>query len=455
MKSIGKRKRPSPNFEDTSTEDLYRNEDDLDDNRPAPPNNIGIFDNVLSQQECQELIAIHNSHRHAGYIHHLTITRVADLVAGGANTLHLLGLVLPLVRARHAMWRCVEEYFDCLLELYPEFTVLVAWHTGSFLQTHFDANRDYLQDRHFSAVLYLNDPRDEVGHVESGESLKIVSDKTAFDQKNFEGGDLVLEFPSTATTTTRTAGTACVDDHINIPKQDYRVRPKAGRLVCFPSTVDYPHRVDPVTRGTRYSLTMWFTRNESAMETLQSLQQQLLWVQQPVFSNLLDDDNWVWWNSCSTLFSDTLAGSQQPQQQPWETPQQASQLLNETMAQAQLEWNDEMKCWYLPALMEQAVNGEVCTLDTRIRSMLRQTPWLLSLISHSWWKRDKALGILTNKELIGLITEWQAYLQCRFVGLRHASRRWIDQGMITNVAAFEMDLEKNNFFDVFTSTTSK
>jgi hypothetical protein len=429
MKPSGKRKRPALRGYGAFGEDPFQNENDHNDvPHPELPNNIGIFDNILSQQECQELIAIHNSNRHAGYIHHLTVSRFADFV-GGSNMELLLGLVLPLIRARYIIWQCVEEHFNCLLELYPEFTALVAWHAGSFLQSHFDANRDYLQDRHFSAVLYLNDSWDEAGQIGSNKSMKGMSGKTPLDHNVFEGGDLVLEFPSSV---------ASSDDHSNILKQEYHVRPKAGRLVCFPSTADYPHRVDPITSGTRYTLTMWFTRNESAMETLESLQQQWSWVLQPSSSNLLNDTDWAWWTHCSTLQSQSP-----PSQQPWETPEQALLLLQETMRHAQLEWNDELKCWCLPALMVKEATGESCPVDIRIRSMLQQTPWLLSLISYCWWKHDKALGILTRKGLTGLLSEWQVYLKGRFMGLQHASRRWIDLGMIANVTDYEMDIINN------------
>jgi predicted 2-oxoglutarate/Fe(II)-dependent dioxygenase YbiX len=64
-------------------------------------------------------------------------------------------------------------------------------------------------DRDLSTVLFLND--------------------------DFEGGDFVF------------------------PELRVRVRPEPGMLVCFPSTHEYLHGVESVTKGTRYSIVNWMT----------------------------------------------------------------------------------------------------------------------------------------------------------------------------------------------------
>lgn len=64
-------------------------------------------------------------------------------------------------------------------------------------------------DRDLSSVLFLND--------------------------DFEGGDFVF------------------------PDLKVRVRPEPGMLVCFPSTHEYLHGVEPVTKGHRYSMVNWMT----------------------------------------------------------------------------------------------------------------------------------------------------------------------------------------------------
>ena len=50
---------------------------------------------------------------------------------------------------------------------------------------------------------------------------------------NFEGGDFVF------------------------PELRVRIRPEPGMLVCFPSNHHYLHGVEPVTKGTRYSIVSW------------------------------------------------------------------------------------------------------------------------------------------------------------------------------------------------------
>ena len=43
------------------------------------------------------------------------------------------------------------------------------------------------------------------------------------------------------------------------PELKIRVRPEPGMLICFPSTHEYLHGVEPVSKGTRYSMVNWMT----------------------------------------------------------------------------------------------------------------------------------------------------------------------------------------------------
>lgn len=43
------------------------------------------------------------------------------------------------------------------------------------------------------------------------------------------------------------------------PDLKVRVRPEPGMMVCFPSNHHYKHGVEPVTKGTRYSIVCWAT----------------------------------------------------------------------------------------------------------------------------------------------------------------------------------------------------
>jgi predicted 2-oxoglutarate/Fe(II)-dependent dioxygenase YbiX len=64
-------------------------------------------------------------------------------------------------------------------------------------------------DRDLSTILFLND--------------------------DFEGGNLIF------------------------PEFNLTLKPEPGLLVCFPSNHNYLHGVEPVTRGTRYSIVSWMT----------------------------------------------------------------------------------------------------------------------------------------------------------------------------------------------------
>jgi len=39
--------------------------------------------------------------------------------------------------------------------------------------------------------------------------------------------------------------------------EDYKINFKKGDVVIFPSNFLYPHKVEPVTKGTRYSYISW------------------------------------------------------------------------------------------------------------------------------------------------------------------------------------------------------
>jgi 2OG-Fe(II) oxygenase superfamily len=392
--------------------------------------NIGIFDNILTHDQCQELIAIHNSHRHAGYIHHLTITRFSDLASPGMVS--SLAMALPLVHARYVCWQTVEDHFGAHLELYPEFTALMAWHTGSFLKKHFDANREYLQDRHYSAVLYLNDPYENGGDGINGElagklgrQQVMGTDMTGWEgQNSFRGGDLVFEFPTKDATYGSTT-----DEHDT--NDEFRVQPKAGRLVCFPSTEEYLHRVDEIMHGTRYTVTLWFTRHEEAIETLASLQQQLPWV----LSKQVDDN--IPKDLIQTLLQ--APNDHTKAEQPWETPEQARQLLHKTMSQAALIWNDDSKRWELPRNIltndgkrERAVKSNDDKRIAMAQAILSQTSLLLQLIAFCWWQRGVPVGKLERDELLALVDNWLHYIKDRWGELRLSARRWMEYGMITN-----------------------
>lgn len=118
-----------------------------------------------------------------------------------------------------------EEQFQKEFELRFEFTAIFAYSKGASLNDHYDSTRNYLQNRHYSAVLYLSDGGG----------------------KDFAGGDFVFRD--------------------SLPETDLmRVVPQKGGLLLFTSGIENIHRVEEVTNGTRYALNMFFTRNPDACE---------------------------------------------------------------------------------------------------------------------------------------------------------------------------------------------
>jgi len=60
------------------------------------------------------------------------------------------------VAARERVQETVEQTFGREMELFPEFTALIGWGPGGSIDWHHDANRDYLAQRDYAAVLHLS-----------------------------------------------------------------------------------------------------------------------------------------------------------------------------------------------------------------------------------------------------------------------------------------------------------
>jgi len=109
------------------------------------------------------------------------------------------------------------------ISLFVEFSALISWQPGSWIDKHKDNGKPYLAQRHFAAIVYLNDV-----------------------DKNFDGG--VFEFGD-----------------------GQQVHPKAGRLLTY-SAADI-HSVTPVTSGERFTVALWFTKDGNRDEDRAILRQ--------------------------------------------------------------------------------------------------------------------------------------------------------------------------------------
>lgn len=108
-----------------------------------------------------------------------------------------------------------EEY------LYPDYTDLVSWESGSGMILHADncdqeGTPNYCGWRNYSGVLYLND--------------------------DFAGGETI--FPN---------------------QGPIIIKPKKGKLVLYPAGLEYSHVVTTVV-GTRYVMPIWFTKDKNYIE---------------------------------------------------------------------------------------------------------------------------------------------------------------------------------------------
>ena len=53
---------------------------------------------------------------------------------------------------------------------------------------------------------------------------------------------------------------------IEFPLKKFTYKPKSNSLVVFPSTSEYLHGVKEVTKGTRYTVAIWYTQNFAHIE---------------------------------------------------------------------------------------------------------------------------------------------------------------------------------------------
>lgn len=107
-------------------------------------------------------------------------------------------------------------------ELWPSYTDLVYWPTGSSLDIHadncwLDGKPNYCPERDYAGVLYLN--------------------------TDYEGGKTYFE------------------------EFDNVIEPEVGKLVLFPAGLEYRHGVTEVTRGDRYTMPIWLTTDANFVET--------------------------------------------------------------------------------------------------------------------------------------------------------------------------------------------
>ncbi|XP_073148097.1 uncharacterized protein [Henckelia pumila] len=171
-----------------------------------------ILRNFLSLQLCKELEFIHKSCCTVGYRPNVFSTTLAHLLA--TNSPHL---IMPFVPIRESLKEKVEEHFGCEYELFVEFTGLISWCKGASIGWHSDDNRDYLKQRDFAAVCYLNNY-----------------------EVDFKGGLFYFQDGEPST-----------------------FAPMAGDVIIYTADNKNVHSVGEITEGERLTLTLWFSRDAS------------------------------------------------------------------------------------------------------------------------------------------------------------------------------------------------
>jgi hypothetical protein len=173
--------------------------------------------NVVGAEDCRQLMTMYDRHVH--------LTKVKDYTGFPV-------VYWPQFRdaanAAEIVPRLVEE---CLRNignqlrpaelLYPETVILAAIGAGGHHSRHADNCRqnehgdwvaNHTPQRDMSAIFYLND--------------------------EFDGGEIVFD------------------------RAQLVVEPRRGLLLAFPSDADHVHEVLPVRSGVRYTMAIWFTKQQ-------------------------------------------------------------------------------------------------------------------------------------------------------------------------------------------------
>lgn len=186
-----------------------------------PPHGIVVIENYLSAEQCAELVALANQSTHEP----LTTVSLEDSTPDEIVRKPHEGRVTDLVDLGDAQSRLNSVIQDCFTQtiapaLGGEFSwfekpQLLRYTSGSFYLSHSDSENYILEmekwrkdlDRDISLLVYLSD--------------------------DFEGGKIHFE------------------------NFGYKIKPKAGMLVYFPSDNRYLHTAEEVTGGLRYAIVSW------------------------------------------------------------------------------------------------------------------------------------------------------------------------------------------------------
>lgn len=191
-----------------------------------PPHGVVVVENYLSPEECAELVDFANASTHKPLetvdldkvtpeemVRKLDDSRVSDRVDMGDKQADMNGII------QRALTEVIEPDIGRKFAWFEE-PQLLRYATGSFYHSHADSE-NYIPekqqwrkdlDRDISLLVYLSD--------------------------DFEGGKIAFEYFG------------------------YKIRPRAGMLIYFPSDSRYLHTAEEVTGGLRYAIVSWAALND-------------------------------------------------------------------------------------------------------------------------------------------------------------------------------------------------
>jgi hypothetical protein len=172
--------------------------------------------NAVSGEDCRRLTTMYDRHVHLTKVRDYTGFPVVDWpqFRDAANAEIVPRLVEECLRNIGNQLRPGEL-------LYPETVILAAIGVGGHHSRHADNCRqnehgdwvaNHTPQRDMSAIFYLND--------------------------EFDGGEIFFE------------------------RAQLMVKPQPGLLLAFPSDADHVHEVFPVLSGVRYTMAVWFTKQQ-------------------------------------------------------------------------------------------------------------------------------------------------------------------------------------------------
>lgn len=163
------------------------------------------FSNLIDENLCDRLIE---------YFEHSQIKNeqeVESFFYGRTVCFHEIKDITLRKKLEAFVHRVIQKsYVEYQEFIFLHFCNIVKWHSGMNMNAHVDNGIPELNMRHYTSICYLND--------------------------DYDGGETFL------------------------PEHKYTCAPKKGKVLIFPS--HYPHGVNLIKNNSRYTLAMWFTKND-------------------------------------------------------------------------------------------------------------------------------------------------------------------------------------------------